>query len=174
SERTYHFPCVLVHCRKPPKFQFGPVTFTTAEHFQIGMAEVFRRYCESRPDRTDRPPRVEGFKTHIAEYGWVATVTISSCAEERSRERAELVISTAINLLRAILGNRNARDIRLANAQSKPVHSEYAFEEKGELHLNFSRRAPGILADDDWLAYVKKHRDFWNRAEHLLKAATLG
>ena len=174
-ERTYHFPCVLVNCRKPPTFQFGPVTFTTAEHFPVSMAEVLRRYCEDRPDRTDRPERAEGFKKHVAEYGWIATVTVPPCAEERGRQMAELVISTAINLLRALLGNPNARDIRLANApQSKPIHSEYACEERGELHLNFSRRALGILADDNWLVYVKRNRDFWNQAEHLLKAATLG
>src|SRR6266478_3225069 len=61
-ERTYHFPCVLVHCRKPSRFQFGPVTFTTAEQFPTKMRDVLRHYCESRPERTDRPPRVEGFR----------------------------------------------------------------------------------------------------------------
>lgn len=173
-ERTYHFPCVLVHCRKPPSFQFGPVTFNTAEQFPVKMAEVFREYRESRHDRTDRPDRVEGFKKHTAEYGWVATVTIPPCAKERSRQRSELVISTAINLLRTLLGNHDARDIRLGNAQSEPIHSEFALEEKGELHLNFSRRAQGILGDDNWFVYVRQHRDFWNRAEHLLNAAAQG
>jgi Apea-like HEPN len=170
--RTYHFPCVLVACRKPPKFEIGPVTFTTAEQFPKSMADTFSKYCDSR---SDRPERLEGFKKHVAEYGWVATVTIPPCAEERGRQRAELVISTAINLLRALLGNHYARDIRIAHApQSKPAHTEHACEERGELHLNFSRSAPGVLADDDWLAYVQRHKDFWNRSAHLLNAAVLG
>jgi hypothetical protein len=170
--RTYHFPCVLVARRNPPTFEIGPVTFTTAEQFPSRKAEMFRQYCQSRPDR---PERLEGFKKHIAEYGWVATVTVPPCAEERGRERAELVISTAINLLRALLGNQYARDIRLAHApQGKPVYSEHAYEEKGELHLNFSRRARGVLAEDNWLAHAQRHRDFWYRAAHLLRAAVLG
>ncbi len=174
-ERTYHFPCVLVNCRKPPRLNIGSVIFTTAEQFPTSMSEALRRYCENRPDRPDRPERVEGFKKHIAEYGWVATVTVPPCAEERGRERAELVISTAINLLRALFGNPDARDIRLAHApQSRPAHSEYAYEEKGELNLTFSRRAPGILADDNWHIYAQQHRDFWNRAAHLLKSVVLG
>ena len=30
------------------------------------------------------------------------------------------------------------------------------------------------MGEDDWLVYVKRHWEFWNRAGHLLKAATLG
>src|ERR1019366_3260046 len=76
-ERTYHFPCVLVNCRKPPTFQIEPVTFTTAEQFPVTMAPALRRYCEGS---SDRPERLEGFKKHIAEDGWLARVTVPPCA----------------------------------------------------------------------------------------------
>jgi hypothetical protein len=170
-ERTYHFPCVLVSCRKPPQFRVGPVTFTTAETFPTAMANVFRQSSERRPDS---PERLEGFKNHVAEYGWVASVTIPPCAEESATDRAEVTIATAINLLRLFLGIPHARDIRIAHAPQKPSNMEYGVEEKGELHLIFSRTPPGAMVEDDWHVAMDKFRDFWERGAHLLGTAVAG
>jgi len=175
SERTFHFPCWLFRPQQVSRFRIGPVGFTAAEEFFRVKADDFMRYVEKDSHREISIQRVEGFKKHVADVGWIATVAIPPCSISRAENRAKRAIAAAIDLMRLLLGNRYAQDIRLHQAsQARVSYGEHALEENGELNLVMFRRSPEALVGDDWHEVMKQSEPFWSRAAHLLGATAAG
>lgn len=174
-ERTYHFPCVLVRPEQPPQFQIGPVEFTSAPEFPQFIKVAFERYVEESSDREHSLQRVEDFKKHVSDIGWVGTVTIPPCSSASAENRAERAISTAITLLRLFFGVPHARDMRLAHAShSRAPYGQHAVETNGKLDLHMFRRVPEALVGDDWHVSMDRFPIFWKRAAHLLRTTVQG
>jgi len=115
-EASYSFPCVLLHCGPsdpdslptPDKFALGPVTFQRFHAFTQAFSQAVQRGEKSAEEKA-----LELFSKSGEKYGWVASVTIPSCAPDVSRRRAEEIIEAAINLLKTFIGLRYARLMRL-------------------------------------------------------------
>lgn len=115
-EASYRFPCVLLHSGRPDpdaptppdEFALGPVTF---QRFQL-FADGFSHAVQTGNKIADKRA-MELFSQNGEKYGWVASVTIPRCAPDVSRRRAEEIIEAAINLLKAFIGLRYARLMRL-------------------------------------------------------------
>jgi hypothetical protein len=174
-ERTYHFPCLLLRPQQIPHFRIGPVDFMTAEEFCKVKAEALDRYVQANRNQEHSSQRLEGFKKHLADSGWIATVVIPPCAQSSAETRAKRSITSAIDLMRLLLGAGYARDMRLRqSAQARASYEEHAVEEDGKLHLVMIRRTPEALVSDDWHIVMQQFQPFWNRAAHLLCTSVAG
>jgi hypothetical protein len=174
-ERTYHFPSVVVPYDEPPQFRIGVVGFTAAKSFRQAMATEIQQYVERSSDQAHATDRVARFEEYIAHLGWVASVTIPACAEESARCRAEVAVTTAINLLRLVFGVDYGRDMRLAHsAHVQPLHTEHAVSQNGKLHFVWSRKGSGALVEKNWYLLMDKWEAFWQGAAHLISTTVVG
>lgn len=174
-ERTYHFPCVLITPREPPQFQIGPVLFTTAKSFREAFGTEIRQYIEQSHDQEYASTRVDEFEKFVTTFGWVGTVTVPPCAEDCAQRRAELSVSTSINLLRLVFGVQHARDMRLAHlTPSRPLHSEHAISQDGKLRFVWSRKTPGAFIGGDWHLQLGKWDDFLRDAARIISTTIAG
>lgn len=174
-ERTYHFPCVIVPHEEPPQFRMGSVAFTAAKCFRQAAAAQIQQHVEDSSDQARAVDRVRRFEEYTSRLGWVASVTIPPCSEESAMHRAEVAVTTAINLLRLIMGVDYGRDMRLEHsAYALSRQTEYIVSQDGKLNFVLSRRGSGALVDKDWYLLMDKQHDFWLRAAHLLSTTVLG
>src|SRR6266567_469608 len=174
-QRTFHFPCVLMKSKEPSQFRIGPIQFTRAPEFCQSGAEAFERYVQNSRDGEQGSQWVEQFKSYVCDIGWVATVTIPPCSSASANDRAERVITTAINLLRLFFGVPHARDMRLAQApHGRVTYGQHAIQTDGKLDLYMFRRVQEALVGDDWHLVMDRFQPFWKRAAHLLGAAIQG
>jgi Apea-like HEPN len=174
-ERAYHFPCVVVPYQKPPQFNIGIVTFTSAEGFPLAFEKELKDLIGSSKDPQYMSKRVDGFKEHIQKYGWIASVKIPPCSEESAKARAEAAVTTALNLLRLLFGVHYGRDMRVAHvAYTQSSSIEYAITENERLELYWSRKGNGALVEENWHLMIATEQDFWRRAALLVKATVAG
>ncbi len=75
-ERTYRFPCVIVHYQDPPQFRIGIVTFTSGKTFPEAFKSALTDYVQSGPDKKFSTEEVEKFQHDVMTYGWIASVTV--------------------------------------------------------------------------------------------------
>jgi Apea-like HEPN len=176
--RTYHFPCVIVHSSEPPQFKIGAVVFTSAQAFPKVFDKELQAYIDnskSEEGKTHAKERVKTFEDYLLKFGWLASVTVPACAEKVSKRRAEVAVSTAINLLRLVFGVHYGRDMRVAHlAFTQPSAVEFAVTNDGELDFVWSRKASGALVEKDWYLAVQKWQDFWVLAGRLIATTLLG
>jgi hypothetical protein len=174
-ERTYHFPCVVVPYDEPHKFRIGVVAFTAAKSFRQAVAAEIQQYVEGSSDQACATDRVARFEEYISHLGWVASVTVPPCAEESARRRAEVAVTTAINLLRLAFGVDYGRDMRLAHsAHALPLHTEHALSQNGKLDFVWSRKASGARVGKNWYLLIDKSQGFLQRAAHLISTTVVG
>jgi hypothetical protein len=174
-ERTYHFPCVVVPYDEPRQFRIGLVAFTAAKYFRQTMPTEIQQYVESSSDQARATDRVARFEEYISHLGWVASVTIPPCAEESAVRRAEVAVTTAINLLRLAFGVDYGRDMRLAHsAHAQPRQTEHALSQNGKLDFVWSRKASGALVGKNWYLLIDKSQGFLQRAAHLISTTVVG
>jgi hypothetical protein len=174
-ERIYHFPCVLISPREPPRFQIGSVLFTTAKSFRETFGAEIQQYIEQNHDQEYSSTRVDEFEKFVIPFGWIGTVKVPPSAEECSQRRAELAISTSINLLRLVFGVQHARDMRLAHlTPSRSPHSEHAISQNGKLRFVWSRKTPGAFIGGDWHLQLGKRDDFLRDAARIINATIEG
>jgi hypothetical protein len=174
-ERTYHFPSVIVPHDEPAQFRIGVVAFTVAKSFRQAIATEIQQYVERSSDQAGATDTVAKFEEYIGHLGWVASVTIPPCAEESARHRAEVAVTTAINLLRLVFGVGYGRDMRLVHsAHARPLHTEHAVSQNGKLDFVWSRRGSGALVEKNWYLLMGKWQDFWQRAARLISTTVVG
>lgn len=174
-ERTYHFPCVVLIHEEPPQFQVGPVTFTAAKEFPRIFKRDIQEYVDSSSDQKDSADRVAQFRQYISDFGWLASVTVPPCAKESAQRRAEMAVTTAINLLRLVFGVDHGRDMRVVHSMhSHPLHTEYAISKNGKLGFVWSGKSRGATVAKDWHLQMVKWQGFWNPAGHLVSTTIAG
>ena len=174
-QRTYHFPCVVVPYDEPPQFRVGVVGFTVAKAFPHVFAQELQQFVERSSDKKYSKDRVQRFEEYISNLGWVASVTVPPCAEEAAKRRAEVAVTTAINLLRLVFGVQYGRDMRVAHvAYTQPSKIEYAITKNAQLDFVWSRRGSGALVEKDWYLSMQNWQGFWNLAAHLVRTTLAG
>jgi hypothetical protein len=115
------------------------------------------------------------FEEYTSHLGWVASVTVPPCAEESAMRRAEVAVTTAINLLRLVVGIDYGRDMRLVHsAYALPLQTEHAVSQNGKLNFVWTRRGSGALVEKNWYLLMDKWQDFWRGAAHLLSTTVAG
>jgi len=174
-ERIYHFPCVLFHFPKPRQFRIGSVAFTPAGWFPKFRAGAFEAYLKFGGNTELNAKIIEEFNHYSASAGWVVTVVVPPCTESASYRRADMAVTTAVNLLRLFMGVGYARSIRPAHApQSIPRQTSYAVESNWKMNFISSRRMETALVSEEWYLMMNQNKWFWKAGESLLDSAVLG
>lgn len=174
-ERTYHFPCVVVHYEEPSQFQIGAVVFTSAKAFPQVFAKEIQAYLQKGGGDTFSKERLQRFEDYLRKYGWLASISVPPCAEEASKRRAEAAVATAINLLRLVFGVHYGRDMRVAHvAFVQPSMIEFAMTRGGEIDFVWSRKSSGALVEKDWYLAMQKWHGFWAMGAQLVTSIVSG
>jgi hypothetical protein len=108
GDSRHLIPCQLMFVADPDKFDIGPVTFHNREAFKpIGEALV-AKHTEPGADtlRSTTAPKVIAY---FAGFSWVADVTIKGCSPEIGKERANLAVSAALDVLHLLFGHYHTR-----------------------------------------------------------------
>ena len=118
---SYHFPCVLLHLGPnvpnfepppPDEIVLGPVKF---RRFPVFLNGINREVELGEKHLDDNALKL--FVERGERRGWVASVQIPSCAPDVSRQRAEEIVETAINLLKLFIGLRHGKSMRLPHIE---------------------------------------------------------
>jgi hypothetical protein len=131
--------------------------------------KVIEASKESSDERT-----VKYFSEAAERYGWVASVTIPSCAPDVSRKRAEDVIETAINSLKVFIGLGYARSMRLPHVSAaRDRETCILTEQDGQFSWTwYGRSLQGASVRNDWFANLPQ--GYRNLASYLLHACLSG
>lgn len=134
----HFFPCVLPDDSEAEQFCIGPVTFTRTslflekknEQLKKFTADVERQWSAREVDSKNglMPSEIKRRKKDIRKsskffekdlrdyfqlYPWIGEIELQEFEEGKSREIANLCLSTALNILRLFFTWEHAEDIRL-------------------------------------------------------------
>jgi hypothetical protein len=176
---SHHFPCVVVYPQTNhpmaggsplDKIVLGPVTFRRLPHF---LDEVNRSIDIGGKQLVDGKG-LKYFAESAQKHGWVASVEIPSCAPDISRQRAEIIIEAAINLLKIFIGLRHANAMRLPHtAAVRNRETCVPNEIDGKIEWTWhGRGTEGALVENDWFASIPE--SYLNFASHLLVSCLSG
>lgn len=174
---THHIPCVIMQPLPNNEFAGGPLQDTfilSPVTFQHASTFIERlKALEARRDSSDERT-VKYFSEAAEKYGWVASVTIPSCAPDVSRKRAEDVIETAINSLKVFIGLGYANSMRLPHVSAARDRETCILAEKdGEFSWTwYGRGMQGASVRNDWAASLPQ--EYCNLASYLLHACLSG
>jgi hypothetical protein len=107
-EVSYWFACILLHDGPPDpelgpptpdRLNLGPVTFLK---YPIFAADL--KVAIDKGEKHAEEKALDLFAEIGKDHGWVASVSIPSCAPDVSRARAEEVVEAAINLMKVLIG----------------------------------------------------------------------
>ncbi|MGA3053340.1 MAG: hypothetical protein ABSD63_03965 [Candidatus Korobacteraceae bacterium] len=175
---SYHFPCVLLHVGPnvpnfepppPDEIVLGPVKF---RRFPVFLNGINREVELGEKHLDDNALKL--FVEHGEKRGWVASVQIPSCAPDVSRQRAEEIVETAINLLKIFIGLRHGKSMRLPHtAPSRNRETCVLSEVDSNIKWTWQgRRLEGALvAGDPMVGVPEALRKF---AAHLLTKSLSG
>jgi hypothetical protein len=174
---THHIPCVIMRPLPNHEIAGGPLQDTfvlspvTFQHSSIFLERL--RTTEASKESSDERT-VKYFSEAAERHGWVASVTIPSCAPDVSRKRAEDVIETAINSLKVFIGLGYARSMRLPHVSAARDRETCILTERdGEFSWTwYGRGMQGASVRNDWFANLPQ--DYRNLASYLLHACLFG
>lgn len=174
---THHLPCVIMHAVPDNEIAGGPLqdTFVLAP-VTFQYAPVFiERLKAVEANRRDAGERTVKYFSEAAEkHGWVASITIPSCAPDVSRKRAEDVIETAINVLKVFIGLGYANSMRLPHVSAvRDCATCILTEKNGEYSWTWHGRSmEGAQVRNDWFSSLPQN--YCDLASCLLRACLSG
>jgi len=175
--KTRYLPCVVVGNYRPHEFKIGPVRFIYRDKFFAEYGEQIERdlsekSAEQREEEKRRARENANFKIpsdaesadvdrmtfesvigYYKSHEWIAEVTIPPCDERVSRERAELVVQAALDILKIFFGSSRARGLRIAREPGvRTKTAALTREEDGrfEWALQYGGERDSALASDGW------------------------
>lgn len=172
----HYLPCVLFPEGAPDEFRVGPVTFTrrrkffkdrklvlrhsveaeTAAHIEYMNAAVARgfsrerAYSEVESRQLIRKLQARAIKTYRG-YPWIASVKVTDCDKETSKERAVHAVEMAIHVVRVLLGAEPTRKIRHAWSQSDALRTAHLYADvHGVIHTSIGMNTSGPVGMENW------------------------
>lgn len=143
---THYLPCVIMTKGKPPEFRVGPVRFIATEKFfadyqskieadhkaanerqrqELEQMILEGKYTADRKMSDEESARYEQMVLnwiyeYYRDFVWIAEVGIPACDAKISRERAEITVQAALDVLKLFFGHAEGRDFRLAHDRGRP------------------------------------------------------
>jgi hypothetical protein len=142
----HYLPCVIMTKGKPPEFRVGPVRFIATEKFfadyqskieadyksanerqrqELEQMILEGKYTADRKMSDEESTRYEQMVLNLIyeyyrDFVWIAEVGIPVCDAKISRERAEITVQAALDVLKLFFGHAEGRDFRLAHDRGRP------------------------------------------------------
>jgi hypothetical protein len=180
---THYIPCVVVGESKPDRFNLGIVEFIRMEIFsdenQKKFSEVKKRDFESitkyyeneikREDSNVEIPSSEEIERradifvkeltdYFSAYKWVAKVTIPPCDAKVSKNRAEIVVDAALDILKLIFKELHGKDLRMGHSYAVPEKiANLTVNSDGYFNISFGWRGTrNNYVGNDWFKEITK------------------
>jgi|CXWL01.1.fsa_nt_gi hypothetical protein len=138
---THFTPCRLMYATEPKTFAVGPVVFRTHATFEDAMAKRFTEYLASgEPGDSDWDAKhLAEARGYYAEFTWVAEVRVLGCAPRFSQERAELAVTSALNILHLMFGPYHSDNMAVGGPRmSKDRRAHLSLPDAGPLLVSTS------------------------------------
>jgi hypothetical protein len=172
----HYLPCVLFLHGGPKVFSIGPVTFSRRvkffqdkkqafkrsvvkemeahiEHVNSAVARGFHREraaTEADSKRFIRGLQARAIKTYRA-YPWIASVKVTDCDEEISKERAARIVEMALHTIRVILGARHTKKLRLAWSRSDALRTAHMWTDARDvIRVSIGSSSIGPVGAENW------------------------
>jgi hypothetical protein len=186
KELIHYIPCVVVHEEKPERFNIGIVEFIRTETFLRENEDKFLKYVDETSEFyrriweenstnnkenkdeivNDARNKASIFVTELNEYfsdhKWVAKVAIPKCDTKVSRERAEIVINSALDIIKLFFKELHGKGLRLGHDVAVPrkvANLTSDVEEGQKFDISYGwRGADGTYAGDKWYEELTKPR----------------
>lgn len=172
----HHIPCVLFPDGEAERFKVGPVTFTrrrrffneqrsalrksveagTSAHVDLVSAAVEKGFPCERAYTGDESRRLirrlhAGAIATYRRYPWIASVHVTDCEEEFSRQRAAEAVEMALHVVRVLLGSEPTRKLRVAWAKIDALQTAHLFADAGGvIHASVGRSAMEPVGTKNW------------------------
>lgn len=178
----HHIPCVLFSDGEAEEFMVGPVTFTrrrrffneqrsalrrsvdagTRNHVDLVSTAVEKGFPRERAYTGDESRQLirrlhAGAIATYRRYPWVASVHVTDCEEEFSRQRAAEAVEMALHVVRVLLGSEPTRKLRVAWAKSDALQTAHLFADAdGVIHASVGRSAMGAVGTKNWYEALRQ------------------
>jgi hypothetical protein len=187
---THFIPCVVVFESDPKEFQIGPVHFIWMEKFLNDKKEEIEkererirldhiRRCEEtvadgRPAQEVATPEisskianqlVDGLIEYFSDFKWMTTVTVPECDKTVSRERAEIAVEAALDVLKLFLGTSYGTTLRQGHSRGIPRQTaNLTHEADGALHISIGWGAKDAMVGPGWFNAITEPDSFYFKA----------
>ena len=124
---VHYLPCVIMSTGYPSYFEIGPVRFISKEKFFDDFElkiDADLRAGNKYPEETYNQI-LDWIHGYYKEFVWIAEVSVPACNSKISRERAEMTVQAAIDVLKLFFGYAGGRRFRLAQDGSRPDKSAH-------------------------------------------------
>lgn len=186
SERratTHYLPCVVMHSGHPTEFHVGPVRFIEKTKFfddyrdkiisdhhaanerrkakleQMIAADEYaadQKMSDEESERIDQMV-LSWIVDYYGSYTWIAEVTVPPCNEKVSRERSEVTVQAALDVLKLFLG-RDGDDLRLGHHRGAPDMTAHLTRDvNGTFEHEIARRGEGAFSDEGWYVDLQQN-----------------
>jgi hypothetical protein len=168
ADVTHFLPCHLTEDAYPSSFSIGPVRFYTREAFFELIQSELDRYvepCNDGSSADDVVPKENGNDltrllrdqavNYYKGFKWVAEVKIRGCDQEVSLKRAELAVSSAVNVLHLLLGAFYSDSMRVGGPRLEAdLRGRISRGGDGVVVLIVSRAPVGQPLDRRWWEFI--------------------
>lgn len=184
KERTHYVPCVILYNGHPTEFEIGPVRFVTKDRFFTDYGEKIKldheenrvkqrlkldemiaegKYRAEDKKREEESKEIEQkilawITDYYGAFTWIAEVTVPPCSAKVSRERAEITVQAALDVLKLFFGYRGGKDFRLGHHRGERDRTAHLTRgPDGVFHYSLWRGGEGGSAEEGWYEHVKEN-----------------
>ena len=179
----HYLPCVVFHRGHPAEFTVGPVRFIektkffddyrdkiTSDHQEANARRKVKleqmiaagEYAADQKMSDEESERVNQMVLswildYYGSYTWIAEVTVPACSEKVSRERSEVAVQAALDVLKLFLG-RDGDDLRLGHHRGAPDKTAHLTRDvNGAFEHEIARGGEGAFAEEGWYGDLQQN-----------------
>lgn len=184
---THYIPCVVVSSDEPEEFAIGPVRFIRMEKFLLDQKEeleierqrIYREHIKRCEEAKSKYPEncvaiptrsaelaarlIDDLTTYFSSFKWVATVKIPECDEKTSRQRAELAVEAALNMLKLFFGAYHNKKLRQGHIRGRlDATANLTRETDGSFNISLvGPEAQDVFAEEGWFQKMSGETGSW-------------
>lgn len=165
---THYIPCILVSANEPEEFDVGPVHFMRMEKFfldyKADLEAERQRISPGEESSKLAGYSVDDLTKYFSSFEWVALVEVPECDVKISRERAELTVEAALDILKLFFGPSHGRKLRQGHVFRGKLSATagLAREVDGSFNVSTSTaETQHVFADETWFQIISEEPGSW-------------
>lgn len=158
---THFIPCIVVFESEPPEFRIGPVHFKWMEKFLSDN----KKEIEEQRSKNIGDQLVDGLFEYYSEFKWMASVTVPESDKAVSRERAEVAVEGALDVLKLFLGTSYGITLRQGHSRGIPRRTaSLTRKSTGDLNISIGWGARDAMVGPGWFKVLTEPDSFYLQA----------
>jgi hypothetical protein len=161
SDAVHFIPCRLIHGQEPSPLIIGPVTFHARAAFNERLAPHFVEYVQSSDSDQQRAiaeTLLSDARHYYDGFSWIGEVRILNCDPEISKERADLAVTAAVDVLHVLFGAYATGRMAIGGPRLEPDRrAHFHFDAEGRLDVSCSSNATSEVGfRDGWKDFFRR------------------